>query len=395
MPDRLRVIAIVATFAGGVATGVVWWPGMEFVLLAFGYAAAQVVPMPTPSRLGVSMAPALAGATALVSHGSAVLVVGAGAASLPLSLLVVHVLHGRRVGNDRFPTEPVGVAVFGAAFGVAVVAFGSYDATDAATLLAYAGAAGLGYLASSVVRATIAVWGRLPRRLAFIRALADWQAHAVLYAAAALYAITVPAMGWWSLPLAGLPYGFGYLSLHRLQATRRTYDQTIRALGRIPEAGGMVGIGHVERTAELAVALGSELGLGGQALDRLEYAALLHDIGRLVLANPAVANTNPTASDIAVWSAAIIGEAELLAPVADLVAVMRSPYRRPGESRDPSLSPAAQALRVASAYDHAVTSGKTPVEAIESLHVRSAYDYDPDVIALLRGVLVRRGVIAA
>ena len=372
-----------------------WWPGPEFVLLAFGYAVAQVVPMPTPSGLGVSMAPALAGATALVSHGSAVLVIGAGAASLPLSLLVVHLVHGRRVGSDRFPSEPVGVAVFGSVFGLAVLVFGSFHATDLSTLLAYAGAAGLGYLTSSLVRETVLVPGPLPRRLRLIRSLQDWPAHAVLYAAAALYAITVPTMGWWSVPLAGLPCGFGYLSLHRLQATGRTYEQTIRALGRIPEAGGMAPAGHAERTAELAVAIGSSLGLGGQATDRLEHAALLHDIGRLVLANPAVAATSPSSSDIAVWSAAIIGEAEHLAPVADLIATMRSPYRRPGESRDPGLSPAAQALRVASAYDHAVAAGKTPIEAIEGLHLRSAYDYDPGVIAALRGVLVRRGVIAA
>jgi len=395
VPDRFRLIVVAVTFAGGVASGVLWWPGPEFVLVALGYVVAQVIPMPTPSRLGVSMAPALAGATALVSHGSAVLVVGAGAASLPLSLLVVHVLHGRRIGNERFPSEPAGVAVFGATFGLAVLALADYDVAGVVTLLAYAAAAGCGYLASSLVRATIAVQGRLPQRLRLIRALEDWPAHAVLYAAAALYAITLPSMGWWSVPLAGLPYGFGYLSLHRLQATRRTYDQTIRALGRIPEAGGMVATGHVERTAELAVAIGSDLGLGGRALDRLEYAALLHDIGRLVLANPAVAATSPSDSDVAVWGAAIIGEAEYLAPVADLVAVMRSPYRRPGESRDPGLSPAAQALRVSSDYDHAVASGKTPVEAVESLHVRSAYDYDPNVIAVLRAVLVRRGVIAA
>ncbi|MBI5156713.1 MAG: hypothetical protein HZA58_01725 [Acidimicrobiia bacterium] len=395
MPDRTRLLVAAVTCAAGVATGAVWWPGPVFVLIAIGFVLAQVIPMPTPSRLGVSMVPALAGATALVSHGSAVLVVGAGAASLPLSLLVVHILHGRGVGNERFPSEPVGVAVFGATFGLVVPAFAEYDLAGGVTLLAYAAAACCGFVASSLVRATIAARGPLPRRLRLIRALEDWPAHAVLYAAAALYAITLPSMGWWSVPLAGLPYGFGYLSLHRLQVTRRTYDQTIRALGRIPEAGGMVVAGHMERTAELAVAIGSELGLGGQALDRLEHAALLHDVGRLVLANPAVAATAPSAADVAAWSSAIIGEAAHLAPVADLVAVMRDPYRRPGEPRDPGLAPAAQALRIASAYDHAVSTGKSPIEAIESLHVRSAYDYDPDVIAVLRGVLVRRGVVAA
>jgi hypothetical protein len=43
------------------------------------------------------------------------------------------------------------------------------------TLLAYALAGGCGYLASSAIRATLSVRGRLPRRLRFIRALKDLQ----------------------------------------------------------------------------------------------------------------------------------------------------------------------------------------------------------------------------
>ena len=394
MLERARIVAVVLTFAGGVVCGVMWWPGPGFALMALGYALAQVIPMPTPSRLGVSMAPALAGAVALVSHGSAVLVIGAGAASLPLSLAVVHVFHGRRVGHERFPSEPVGVVVFGGLFALAVLVFDGRDA-DTIILLAYAVAAGCGYLVSSLVRAAISGRSAFPFRLRLMRAVADWPAHAVLYSAAALYAITVPIMGWWSVPLAGLPCAFGYIALDRLQTTRHTYDQTIRALGRIPEAGGMVETGHVERTADLAVALGAELGLGGQALDRVESAALLHDIGRLVLANPAVTAGSHTASDISAWSAAIIGEVEHLGPVADLVAVMHSPYRRPGEPRDLSLSRAAHVLRVVSAYDHEVAGGKSPLEAMETLHVGSAYEFDPEIVAILRAVLERRGVVAA
>ncbi len=38
---------------------------------------------------------------------------------------------------------------------------------------------------------------------------------------------------------------------------------------------------HVDRMAELAVALGKEMGLRGEELDRLELGALLHDIGKI------------------------------------------------------------------------------------------------------------------
>ena len=396
MPDRFRLAALAATSIAGIASAVIWWPGSVFALIVAGYAAAQFVPMPTPSRLGVSTAPALAGAVALTTHGSAVLVIGALSAALPLSRLLVHLLHGRRVGDERFPSEPVGIGVFGGLFALATLGLGGRDAADAVTLAAYALAVGGGYLASAAMRAAVSGRGHsMPRRLLFIRALTDWPAHAVLYSAAALYAVTVPVMGGWSVLLAGLPYAFGHISLHRLQATRHTYDQTIRALGQIPEAGGMVTAGHAGRTADLAVAVGADLGLGGRALDRVEYAALLHDIGRLVLANPAVAAGHHTPSDVSGWSAAIIGEAKNLDQVATLVAVMHSPYRRPGERRDPGLPREAHVVRVVSAYDTEISAGRSPLEAIEMLHRGAAYDFDPEIVSMLRHVLERRGAIAA
>ena len=394
MPERIHPAILVLGSIAGIVAGVGWWPGLVFPLVAAAYIAASFVPMPTPSGLGVSMAPALAGAVALGSHGSPVLVLGAGAVALPLSRLLVRLRHGRMIENGRLPSEPAGIVFFGACFAGAVLLLDSYAVDDPIVLSLYAAAAAAGYLASAVVRAAIP--DRIaPRRLQFIRALADWPAHVILYSAAALYAVTTPAMGWWALPLAGLPYAFGHISLHRLRVTQHTYQQTMRALGRIPEAGGMTAAGHAERTAALAAAVGAQLGMGRQSLDRIEYAALLHDIGRLVLANPAVAGGTYTPSDVTAWSAAIIGEAAHLEPVASLVAVLHAPYRRPGEERDPALSREAHVVRVVSAYDEEIAGGGTPLQAMETLHRGAAYDFDPEVVAVLRKVLERRGEIAA
>lgn len=394
MPERLRPVLLALVFAGGVAAGVVWWPGPVYLVVAAGFVLAGSVPMPTPSGLGVSVAPGLAGAVALSSHGSAVLLLGAAAVALPISQALIWLRHRRFVDDERLPSEPAGIAVFAATFGVASVALEGRGAAEWAVLGTYAACAIAGYLGSALVR-MLAADRSEPRRLHLIRGLADWPAHAVLYAAAALYAMTQPAMGWWAVPLAGLPYAFGHLSLQRLQTTRHTYQQTMRALGRIPEASGVNQAGHAERTADLAAAVGAEIGLGRRSLDRIEYAALLHDIGRLVLANPAVAGGHYTNSDVSAWSAAIIGEAAHLVPVSDIVAVMYDPYRRPGEQRDPALSREAHVVRVVAAYDEAITSGGTALEAIETLHRGAAYDFDPDVVAVLRRVLERRGLIAA
>ena len=213
----------------------------------------------------------------------------------------------------------------------------------------------------------------------------------MLVAAGSLYGFTAAALGPWAVLLAALPYGFVHLAFNRLANASATHRQTIRALGRVPEAGGFSLPGHAERSADLAVALGGELGLSPRVTRLVEDAALLADIGRVVLGGTALAGGGScTTEDLAKWSSTIIAEAPTLQPVAALVAESPRPYRRPGEARDPSLPPAAQVVKVATAYDYAVGGGMEPGDALEVLHRGVAYDYDPEVLAALRRVLQRR-----
>ncbi len=76
--------------------------------------------------------------------------------------------------------------------------------------------------------------------------------------------------------LATIQYSFNLL----LQ-TKSTYVQTIEALMRAAEAGSSVPEGHSRRVAELAVDAGRILGLSSLRLERLNHAALVHEIGRL------------------------------------------------------------------------------------------------------------------
>lgn len=398
MPDRIRLVIPFVAATVGVAFGVVYWPGYEFVVVSILFALAHFVPMPSPSGRGVSLAPGVAGGVALTFGGSPVMVLATAAASLPLARLIVHLVYGRRATQQRFPSEPAGILVFGALFAGASFALGHPPVTSILMLSAYLGAGVVGFLATAVVRSVSSVERRAAsRRLLLSRALQDWPAFAVLFSAAGLYGITSPVMGSpWAELLAGFPYAFGYLALHRLQATRDTYDQTIRVLGEIPEAGGMVPTGHSQRAADLAVAIGAEMGLGGAVLKRLEYAGLLHDIGRLVMGNPAVAGGSYSLSDVSQWSAAIISEARFLQPVATIVANEHQPYRRPGEERDLGLALESKILLVAAAYDgEMATNGRSPIEALEVLHRGAAYEYDPEIVQVLRRVLERRGTIAA
>ena len=398
MHERILVAGPVAALAvTGLVAGVYWSAGPWFAGAVCLYAAAHLVLFPNPSGRGVTLVPGAAAVIALGSNGSAVMVLGAAAVALPIGMAVVHLRFGRRTFDHVFPSEPLGLAAFGGVFAAGVTALRIEAEADAVGLLLLVAAGIVWFGVAAVARA---VWSRqaetLPRHLLLSRALEDWPAYAALISSAALFQFTDEAVGIaWAAVLAGLPYGFSHISLHRVQATRRTYRQTIEALGKIPEAGGLVPPGTAERVADLSVATAAEAGLTGRMLARIEFAALLHDLGRVVLANPAIAAGDYGDRDVAGWSAAIISEARYLEPVAEVIAAEQEPYRRVGEVRDPGVPMSSQVVRAVAVYVAAMQGGMTPLEAMEVLHRGAAYDHDPQVVAALRRVLARRGVMAA
>lgn len=389
-------VALTVAPAAGLAAYFAFSPGEDFWFAAAAYVGGYLLTIPNPSGRRVALTAAIAGAAALVTGGSATVVVGAAAVALPVGFAAIVLRFGRRVADDVFPSDPAGLIVFAAVYSGGILLMRSTAPNNPEVLSLFTVAA-LGWIGTSVMVRTVfsRQGGRVPRRLTMLRAAADWPAYAALFSSAALYSVTVGRMGWWAVPLAGLPYLFSHVSLHRLQTTRLTYEQTIRALGEVPEASGQVPAGHSARTADLAVAVGAEVGLSAGALRRLEYAALLHDIGRVVLANPAVAQGDYSFGDVAGWSAAIIAEARYLEPVADIVASQHQSYRKPGEVRDPDVPTESQIVRIVARYDSGVAGGESLVAALEGLHQGAAYDYDPGLVMALRRVLERRGAIAA
>ncbi|HKX76430.1 MAG TPA: HD domain-containing protein [Acidimicrobiia bacterium] len=225
-----------------------------------------------------------------------------------------------------------------------------------------------------------------------VRALiGDLNVFISLIATGALFALAYRRISWWALGVAGLPYLFAHSAFRRFQTIRRTYRQTIRALARIPEVAGLGTDGHADRTAELALAVGKDLGMSRTDIDDLEYAALMHDIGRITLTEPAILRVGYTDDDIARWGAEIISQAPYLETIADHVRRLHEPYRKPGEQVDPTISVISKVVRATSAYDHLVTERKlSPLQAIEVLHQGAAYDFDPAVVSALRRVLERR-----
>ena len=246
------------------------------------------------------------------------------------------------------------------------------------------------FVADAFVRMLGAIGvGRASIRYVWLLALEDWPIMVSLFASAGLFALTQPIVGWWAIPMAAIPYAISHVSFGLLGSTRRTYGQMIRALSRLPEVAGLSPDGHAASTAMLASTMARSVGMHPDDVTRLEYAALLHDIGRITVEE---ASEEPEPSDLARWGAEIIRQAPYLGQVADHVEHHAAPYRRPGESDDPSVGLESRIIKVAAAYDKAHRSHRmAPLEALEVLHRRTAYDYDPAVVARLRAVLRRSG----
>lgn len=210
----------------------------------------------------------------------------------------------------------------------------------------------------------------------------------------ALFGELFPALEWWALPIALLPYSFAHSAFARFQETKVTYKQTIRALARIPEVSGLGVNGHADRTTEIASSIAKEMGLGPVQVEHIEFAGLMHDIGRVSLNEPQILKMGYTPDDIARWSAEIIAEAPYLDRVAGDVRNQYEPFRRPGEESDPDISTISRIIKVAAAYDWQVYSdGRSPLQALEHLHAGTAYEFDPAVVSSLRRILTARGVI--
>lgn len=230
------------------------------------------------------------------------------------------------------------------------------------------------------------------RRYRVWPAVRDLDAFTIVMATGGLFGLSFDAISWWAAVVAVLAYAFAHGAFHRFAVAKETYGQMLRALARIPEVGGHNSIGHADRTAGLAVAVAEDMGLRVAAVEEVEHAALMHDIGRVALNEPGVASSRPGESELATWGAEIVGEARMLVGVAEAVRRRHEPYRNPGEDRDPGVPLAARIVKACSAFDEAVVvDGLSPLSAVERLHEGTVYEFDPAVVQSIRRV-VERGV---
>ncbi len=157
-----------------------------------------------------------------------------------------------------------------------------------------------------------------------------------------LIALAAQVMAWWAIPVFCVPLLLTQFSFRRYAAIRETYTQTIRSLSKVTEVGFYTEKGHAQRVTDISVAVGRELGMSEDDLRDLEYAALMHDLGQMALAEPipggmTVMVDPSTQRQVAELGASVIRETGVLDAVAEIIERQADPYRRPREHADPTL----------------------------------------------------------
>ena len=200
------------------------------------------------------------------------------------------------------------------------------------------------------------------------------------------------------LPLFIAPLVVAQQLYSRYAALKSAYVDTVRSLIGALEAKDPYTRGHSERVAEYASEIGSSLGLDATSQDRLVYAALLHDLGKLavpseVLTKPGRLDTNEIEfiRDHPTRGAEMVSR---IPPLRDLAEFVRLHHEWYGGGGYPAgldsteIPQIALILSVADCYDAMTTTrayrAAMPREAAVAELIRCAgTQFDPEIVRAL------------
>jgi HD domain len=209
-----------------------------------------------------------------------------------------------------------------------------------------------------------------------------------------LLAAGTSLIGLWAPPLVVVPLLLTQFAFRRYASAQRTYRTTVRSMSRTTEVAGFTAPGQNLRTAQLAVAMGDDLGLSQKRLEALEYAALLAGVGQLALADPSpggasLLRTRDERRNAAEIGAEVIERSGVLDQVAEIVRHSSDAYRA-GRANNPDIPLESGIINVATAYEQLVgQTGNGRAAALESIGLSIGDEFDPAVVESLRRVIKR------
>ena len=198
------------------------------------------------------------------------------------------------------------------------------------------------------------------------------------------------------LPLLLITYLIGHFGFSTYSQLREAHHSTIRGFAKAVEALDPYTRGHTERVAHFVEITGLRLGLGPAALERLRWAALIQDVGKVAVPPDLLRKPDLLTPDeerrVARYMRVVqdlLAEVEFLKPMVEVV--------RGRDQTGAEASPEARLLAAADAFD-SITSTRsyraavTQAEAFAELR-RRADLYGEDVVAALEQAITERGEV--
>jgi len=219
-----------------------------------------------------------------------------------------------------------------------------------------------------------------------------------------LMAIIYTEAGILGILLFFLPLLLARRSFELYTKMRKVYLDTIRALAAAIDAKDPYTKGHSERVAETSVALAQELNLSDKDIENIEYTALLHDIGKIGIADSILGKksslTNKEFDKIkehTVMGAKIIEPVDFLKNSYEAIYHHHERYNGDGYPdgiKEKDIPLLARIIAVADAYD-AMGSDRpyrkrlSKDKILKELKDQSGKQFDPEIVKALISVLDR------
>ena len=219
-----------------------------------------------------------------------------------------------------------------------------------------------------------------------------------------LMAIVYVEVGIFGILLFFLPLLLARRSFELYTKMRKVYLDTIRALAAAIDAKDPYTKGHSERVAETSIALAQVLNLPGREIENIEYTALLHDIGKIGIADNILGkNSSLTDEEFDKIKEHTVMGAKIIEPIDSLKNSYEAIYHHherydgkgyPDGIKEKDIPLSARIIAVADAYD-AMGSDRpyrkklSQDKIMKELTEQSGKQFDPEVVKALISVLDR------
>lgn len=206
-------------------------------------------------------------------------------------------------------------------------------------------------------------------------------------------------VGWWATPLFVVPLFTTRIAYHRYVETREMFEQTIRALTTAVDARDRYTRNHSDRVSRISGAVARVMRLPEQQAEQIEWAGLLHDIGKIGIRDNIllkegpldreerkIMNQHPTiGAEIVAPATQLSGEAPLIRAHHEWI--NGSGYPDGIEALDIPLG--ARIMTIADAYEAMTASRpyrKNPLtheQAVGELQKYAGIQFDADIVPVL------------